>query len=88
MATLGVNGIKRPLTRLLFCRFLKFFYRIPAVKTAKNLIILNFVQFLATKKVKRTNFFLPPPLLMLLDPGWIIIRTQAKHPGSATHWVN
>ncbi len=57
-------------------------------------VILNF--FCDYKKGRTTNFFLPPLLLLLLDPGseildpgWIKIRIQ--DPGSTStdpqHWL-
>jgi hypothetical protein len=42
------------------------------------------VKFAATKKGIKTNFFHPSLLFLFLDPGWVKIRIQDKHPGSAT----
>ncbi len=57
----------------------------------KTKIMCNFVKFVATKKVMKTNFFSPLSFLLFLDPGSEIqdpgcvkIRIRDKHPGSAT----
>jgi hypothetical protein len=57
----------------------------------KNKITSNFVKYVTTKK-GMTKTFLNPSLLLLFldpesgirDPGWVKIRIQDKHPGSAT----
>ncbi len=55
---------------------------------SKHKIIINFVKFVATKKITTTNFS-PLSFVALFgsgirDPGWIKIRIRDKHPGSAT----